>query len=279
MFGEDIRDEVNYSEDQRRQLLLIMPESNDDLETTAHKMHDLADVERGDSLAIMTCHYLRTTGQESAAVDIARPRMTPAERMLFDYWRSNPELLPEVEPERDIKDITSSTGADVLALYRRQTLAMQRIWNNSAHTKGNVAWLYENLSFAIPLLNAVEKLIDTERDHVVQQVELAEMEQGEIQVAHKAVVVAMDNLNQIRCDVDTRSREINQHQEVLQAREQAIKSKVDSYKNQDGLNHEVKSRYYKGQRLVCPSTTLVVPLVNMFPMRSFSRVPIYLPTR
>jgi hypothetical protein len=156
---------------------------------------------------------------------------------------------------------------------------MQRIWNDSAHTKGNVAWLYENLSFAIPLLNAVEKLIDTERDHVVQQAELAEMEQAEIQVAHKAVTVSMDTLNQIRCNVDTRSREINQYQEVLQAREQAIKSKVDSYKNHHGLNHEVKRRYYKGQRLVRPSTTLVVPLVNVFPMRSFCRGPIYRPTR
>jgi hypothetical protein len=112
------------------------------------------------------------------------------------------------------------------------------------------------LSITHPLLaflsTCTTLIIDTERDHVVQQVELAEMEQAEIQVAPKAVAVSMDNLNQIRCNVDTLSREINQYQEVLQAREQAIKSKVDSYKCHHGLNHEVKSRYYKGQRFLAP---------------------------
>jgi hypothetical protein len=97
------------------------------------------------------------------------------------------------------------------------------------------------MTYAIPLVVAVSKVQAAERELRGGQKELTNMELAEVQTAHRIVAIASDNMNQAYQRLYQIARDINSSKKILQAREQAIKSKMANWKpKKDPVNDKRK---------------------------------------
>lgn len=81
-----------------------------------------------------------------------------------------------------------------------------------------------------------------ERDLVGVTKELKEMEMAEIETAHKAVAIAMDNRNRAFAAMKSLCGQINHAKDIIQARQHAIKSKLPNYK---GKKRRINDQPYR----------------------------------
>lgn len=210
---------------------LPVPDPSDNLETTARKLRVLADVvTAGYSLAVRTGFQL-AAHQECDPEALAKSSMTPQELTQYEAWR-NGARMPHVDWANDKKAVPP--GAGTAKRYTVRATAISRIWDHEGITAENAAWLTSNMTYAIPLVVAVSKVQAAERELRGGQKELTDMELAEVQTAHRIVAIASDNMNQI-------ARDINSSKEIIQAREQAIKSKMANWKpKKDPVNDKHK---------------------------------------
>ena len=199
---------------------LPMPEATDNLETTVRKMEALAAVvSSGRSLAVAT-GFQKAAHAERDPEKLARMSMTPKEVAQFEAWKAG-VTMPPFDWVSNVKPVQGGAQSQIRMGHRAK--AMDRIWAHEGATAQNASWLASNMAYAIPLVVAVTKVQVAERELRGGQSELADLELAEVQTIHKAVAVAMDNMNNIYQQLNNLSRSINQSKEVLQAYEHHIR--------------------------------------------------------
>ncbi|RYP54417.1 hypothetical protein DL769_010358 [Monosporascus sp. CRB-8-3] len=221
---------------------LPLPHPDDDLQQIAKKMEDLARVvEDGKSLAIRT-GYRDAKNQERDPIQVAKQAMTPAELDQYTAWSAGVNM-PSFDWNANRKAVRGGVGSQ--QRFQEYAAAMDEIWQHEGTSPENAAWLVVNMTYAIPLVIAVVKVARARKDLAGGSKELDEIEMAEMQTAHKIVSVAMDNMNQVVRQVRLLSSRIDHAKAIIQAREHAIKSKMESWRpKQDPIN---KQRAFLGK--------------------------------
>ena len=201
---------------------LGVPEQTDDLEATARKLEALAQtVRQGKSLAVSTDFKL-TVHQRRDALAVARERMNLTEIMQYDAWAGGVpiETFDWATCRREVPTSIRSASR-----FKRYVTAMQRIWKDFTPNEQNASWIMAHAAHLSPLITAMTKVIAAEKELTGGRPELSEMEAAELQTVHKITTTAMSNVNAMLAHIKMLTRSINYSREILQARENAIKSK------------------------------------------------------
>lgn len=214
--------------------LLPVPEPTDDLETTVRKITALARiVEQGKSIAVHTGFRL-AAHQERDPEILARKSMISQELVQYDAWKAG-STMPTIDWTNGVKAVPG--GAKCQQRMEQRALALNTIFQRDDITAQNASWFTSNMAYGIPLVKAVSKVASARRELTGGQSTLTADELAEIQTAHRVVAIAMDNMNQIYRRINILSRDIIHSKEILQAREHALKTKIDGYKpKQDPIN-------------------------------------------
>lgn len=135
--------------------LLPIPKPEDDLETTARKLHGLADaVSNGGSLKLSSCQASASRKQAEAEA-FAKERMSTRELKQYEEWKTKKLTLP-------VFDWTANRQLPVpraaLKTYTQRAAAMDIIWQRQDTTPAHAAWLTENMPEMMPLDRAITKL-------------------------------------------------------------------------------------------------------------------------
>lgn len=215
-------------------LLLPVPEPTDDLETTVRKITALARiVEQGRSIAVHTGFRLAAHEERGPEI-LARKSMTSQELVQYDAWKTG-STMPTTDWANGVKAVPG--GAKSQQRMEQRALALNTIFQRDDITTQNASWFTSNMAYGIPLVKAVSEVASARRELTGGQSTLTADELAEIQTAHRVVAIAMDNMNQIYRRLNILSRAINQSKEILQAREHALKTKIDGYKpKQDSID-------------------------------------------
>ncbi|EYE97481.1 uncharacterized protein EURHEDRAFT_295634 [Aspergillus ruber CBS 135680] len=232
-----------------------IPEIDDDLETTANKLKDLASVvQRGNSLALWTGLKAATPQPRSDAVTNARMQMTPSERQAYDAWKEGKYQIPEFEWTGNVAVVPK--GAQSLKKFEKRAIAMDIIWGwrplsqperedkgeegegssasdstsmNARATPENASWLTFNMPATLPLIQAVVRVLNAEKQ--AQQnphAGLSEMEIVEMETARKIVAAAERNRSRELERIRLLTRSITQNTEVMKARIQSLEKRLQS---------------------------------------------------
>lgn len=231
-----------------------IPEIDDDLETTAAKLKDLASVvQKGNSLALWTGLKAATPQPRSDAETNARMQMTPSERQVYDAWKEGKYQIPEFEWMGNVAVVPK--GAQSLKKFEKRAIAMDIIWGwrplsqperedkgegegssasdsistNARATPENASWLTFNMPATLPLIQAVVRVLNAEKQ--AQQnphAGLSEMEIVEMETARKIVAAAERNRSRELERIRLLTRSISQNTEVMKARIQSLEKRLQS---------------------------------------------------
>ncbi|ODM16468.1 hypothetical protein SI65_07975 [Aspergillus cristatus] len=226
-----------------------IPEIDDDLETTATKLKDLASVvQKGNSLALWTGLKVATPQPRSDAETNARMQMTPSERQAYDAWKEGKYQIPEFEWTGNVAVVPN--GAQSLKKFEKRAVAMDIIWGwrplsqpereedkekegssgvSTRATPENASWLTFNMPATLPLIQAVVRVLNAEKQ--AQQnphAGLSEMEVVEMETARKIVAAAERNRSRELERIRLLTRSISQNTEVMKARIQSLEKRLQS---------------------------------------------------
>lgn len=226
-----------------------IPEIDDDLETTATKLKDLASVvQKGNSLALWTGLKAATPQPRSDAETNARMQMTPSERQAYDAWKEGKYQIPEFEWTGNVAVVPN--GVQSLKKFEKRAVAMDIIWGwrplsqpereedkekegssgvTARATPENASWLTFNMPATLPLIQAVVRVLNAEKQ--AQQnphAGLSEMEVVEMETARKIVATAERNRSRELERIRLLTRSISQNTEVMKARIQSLEKLLQS---------------------------------------------------
>ncbi|AGK89732.1 hypothetical protein [Cryphonectria parasitica bipartite mycovirus 1] len=222
--------------------VLPVPDETDNLQTTARKLAALAAiVERGKSLAVHT-GYAGAAHATRDPVDLAKTSMTPAEVKQYETWARGIRM-PEFNFVTNREPLRGQEGAR--KRYERRARAMNKIWKTNVAVAENAMFVSIHLTYMVPLVAAVSKIEAAEMELVGGSNDLTEMELAEVQTAHKITSIASANMNSMMEQIRRLTSSINSSKEIIQAREHAIKRKIQGYKpKKDPIND---ARQYLGE--------------------------------
>jgi len=233
-----------------------IPEIDDDLETTATKLKDLASVvQKGNSLALWTGLKAATPQPRSDAETNARMQMTPSERQAYDAWKEGKYQIPEFEWSGNVAVVPK--GAQSLKKFEKRAVAMDVIWGqrplsqpdredkekegssgaSARATPENASWLTFNMPATLPLIQAVVRVLNAEKQ--AQQnphAGLSEMEMVEMETARKIVAAAERNRSRELERIRLLTRSISQNTEVMKTRIQSLEKRFQSSSSQSSLS-------------------------------------------
>ncbi|PHH67958.1 hypothetical protein CDD82_954 [Ophiocordyceps australis] len=116
--------------------LVPIPELGDDVETTARKMKDLAEIiDDGKSLAVCT-GYAAAKNQERDPIQIATKTMSTPELDQYDAWVKGIEM-PTFDWNANLEPVPG--GANSIKRYKKHAMAMDIIWKHEGATPDNAA--------------------------------------------------------------------------------------------------------------------------------------------
>jgi len=216
--------------------LLPAPDQTDNLMALARKLRAIADVvEAGRSAAVAT-GFKGAAQQERDPEKIAQQSMTAKEEQQYNVWVKG-IAMPAFDWDA-YRDAPPS-GKETQKRYGLHAQAMNRVWATDKADIHHAVWLFKNWSYAIPLITAVEKVIGAERGLHGGLKDLNDFELAEIQTIHKYNSVAAEKINETYAELNKVARDINQSKSILQAREHALKRKIEGYKpKRDLVNDE-----------------------------------------
>lgn len=226
--------QVNYNDTRDiAQGQLPLPEPTDNLEVTDHKLRALAKVvEHGASIAVAT-GYKPAAHEQRDPEELARKRMTPEQTAQYDSWKSGIEM-PDFDWANNHKAVPK--GASSAICFANWARAIAEIWNHADAQAEHASWIASNMTYALPLVVAVAKVHAAQRELKGGQDEISEIELAEMQTAHKAVAVAMENVHKVNKCLNELNRSLNRSREILQAREHQIKAKMTNKKRKGTHN-------------------------------------------
>lgn len=156
--------------------LLPLPKPEDDLETTARKLHGLADaVSNGGSLTLPSSSASASRKQAEAEA-FAKERMSTRELKQYEEWKTKKLRLP-------VLDWTANQQHPVpraaLKTYTQRAAAMDIIWQRQGTSPAHAAWLTEKMPEMMPLVRATTKLRNAQA-HLEKHSSMAGLTAGEI---------------------------------------------------------------------------------------------------
>jgi hypothetical protein len=203
--------------------LLPVPLPTDNLPTLVRKWEALAElVETGKSVAVYT-GYKTAAQQVRDPEQLAKKNFTPLESKQYDAWKAGAIMN---QPDWANCHGAAVTGTQATKRMTDRTNALRIIYRNDDITLENYAWVHTNMAYLLPLIVAVSKIQAAERELQGGQEELTPNELAEIQAIHKINAVAMKRINDIGQEINRLNRRGNAARETLQAREHAIKAKL-----------------------------------------------------
>lgn len=222
--------------------ILRIPETEDDLETTATKLEALADVaRRGNSLALWTGLKGAKSRSQPGIVQgrdtesDARLQMSPMEREQYDAWKAGKCWVPEFDWKENVAAIPR--GAQSLRKFGQRAAAMDVVWGRQQKQEDNddsgdgderarpenASWLTFNMPFMLPLTNAITRVSNAEKQaQQAPHTGLSEMEVVEMETARKIVAAAERNRTRELERIRKLTRSITENAEVLRARVQHL---------------------------------------------------------
>ncbi|KAJ5683409.1 hypothetical protein N7462_006574 [Penicillium macrosclerotiorum] len=195
-------------------LFLPIPTDEDDLETTASKLHDLADVVSGGNSLALTSG--QTATHQNNAEDFAKERMRPSELMQYEAWKEQSVSLPAFNWVAHVKPVPP--GA--LKTFSQRAVAMTTIWKGYTATPENAVWLTDNYPYLLPLVKAVTKVVNAQ-SHLEKHNPFAGLnarEVIEIQALHLINLTAEKNLARERARVRDLMESVHQSLAVIRDR-------------------------------------------------------------
>lgn len=137
--------------------LLPTPRPEDDLETTARKLHGLTDaLSNGGSLTLLPSQR-RSQSFDQYVEAFAKARMTTQELTQYNKWKENKLTIPDF----DWTNWTCPVAAEAIKTFTHRATAMDILWHRpgAAATPGNAVWLSNHLHTILPLVKAIEKRV------------------------------------------------------------------------------------------------------------------------
>lgn len=204
--------------------ILPLPQRRDSLITIATKMKALARVANdGKSIAVATW-FVGARDQVRDPELLARMSMRSLEWRQYQSWK-NGVIMPKFDWVRNREIVPGGDGSHRRFTERAQ--AMATIYNVEDVAPENAAWLYQHMSYAIPLVRAVVRVARAEK-HIRRGGGLAVtnwMELAEAQTARKAVAVSTYRVNEVWAELRKLEASINQCVEAIEAREHIVRAK------------------------------------------------------
>lgn len=231
--------------------ILSIPETEDDLETTATKMEALADVaRRGNSLALWTglkgakSRFQPGIVQGRDTESDARAQMTPMEREQYDAWKAGKCPVPGFDWKENVAAIPRGTQS--LKKFGQRAAVMDVVWGyrqqkppdqekdgkdgdggDGRATPENASWLTFNMPFMLPLTNAITRVSNAEKQaQQAPHAGFSEMEVVEMETARKIVAAAERNRTRELERIRKLTRSITENAEVLRARVQHLEERT-----------------------------------------------------
>ncbi|KAE8146508.1 hypothetical protein BDV25DRAFT_162325 [Aspergillus avenaceus] len=222
--------------------ILPVPEDTDDLETTARKIEDLAQVvEDGNSLALWTGLKLASMRDPET---LAEAQMTLSELELYEEWKRmrNPRIDGVDNDDTASRDTTTTTmklpefnwdenkapvpsGAQSVKKFTQRAAAMDVVWGHQGATAEHAAWLTFNMVHILPLIKAITKLSNIQK-HIKETDPLAgkltNTEAAELETARKVIAITEGIKTREMGKIRKQIRSIHESAAALKSRMQAL---------------------------------------------------------
>lgn len=202
---------------------LPIPQNGDDLETTARKRQSLARVLSSGHRLLVGPGHVSTPEQKQTAEEFARDRMTSPEMTQYDAWKMGIIQLPEL----DWYNNRVQVAPEAMQTFSRRAIAMDIIWRRQGTVPENAAWLTINMSFLMPLVKAVTKIIGAEEHFRKNECDarLADHDIAEIKMLKRVNAIAEGNVTRERERLRMLSDSIHKSQALLKRRVNDIPEK------------------------------------------------------
>ncbi|KAK9476815.1 hypothetical protein V1514DRAFT_344370 [Lipomyces japonicus] len=228
------------------------PQDNDDLATIARKMEALADIIlNGKSLAVAT-GFGEASHQERDPKKLARQAMKHKELEMYNAWKLGAHL-PKFNWETYKSEVPVGVGS--AARYAKKAHAMARIWNYESATAENASSLMSHSINMIPLISAVVRVLNAERERSGGQSDLSALELAKAQTTHRVVAVAMNKLNNTLREIKLFTEQLNISKDIIQAREHSLKAKISRYKHRNDSSDTIEQNICVPEQCVKPRET------------------------
>lgn len=200
---------------------LPIPEENDNLETVAKKMEDLAAVvKRGGNIATAT-GFKPLTRPEHNSIIRARNSMTSDEASQYDSWLKGYFLFPSMDWDANTEHVP--TGIDALKYMDKRAQALNEVYGVNIANAENALWFTQKHEDLLPCLDAVAKVQYARRTQNKTQTELYGMQLAEIQIIHSAKAVANRVTNDVFQQYNDLYGQIKDSMEIIKDRCDAVK--------------------------------------------------------
>lgn len=238
--------------------ILALPSREDDLETTISKVRALSEVvEKGQSLALRTGqHVSEHAAEHRDAESIARSQMSIKERVSYDAWKAGHHLIPEINWTEHVAVV--GTGARSRKRFAQRAWAMDVVWGgreqeqdeegkrkrkegaegddgharDSSRVKAtpeNALWLTLNMPVMLPLLKAVVRVSNAEKQARLDPYYaglLSEMDVVEIKTVRKTIAAIDDNVARAKAEIRNYAQSFNRCYGIIMARAQQLEGKL-----------------------------------------------------
>ncbi|KAF2858357.1 hypothetical protein K470DRAFT_272491 [Piedraia hortae CBS 480.64] len=203
--------------------ILQVPNPGDDMDKTMKIVQALSSVvDEGKSIAAAT-GYVLATNKPVPPEDAAMSHMTPEQELAYRGWKSGADL-PQIEWTVSRVDVPGGPQSD--AHFSKRAAAMRVLFKDQDIDQQNAVWLTFNAPDLLPLVKAVEKILNAERDSTGGQVGIKSQELADYQTLRKVIGVASSNANKEMADLRAKMKAIMSSVERLQAQEKILKAKV-----------------------------------------------------
>ena len=224
--------------------ILPMPQDSDTLEEMSDKLRNIAAlVEQGGSAAVAT--GFKTVPHKSGDYEkVGRIRMTAMEKEQYESWIEGIRV-PDFDWAANKREIPAGKGN--AERYTRLAKAMNIMYVRDDVTAEHASWLTENWAYALPLVNALDKVQQARHEHERQPADRSppprdELQRAEMHVAHLANAIASKKLNDTFRKLNQLTKSINHSKDILQAREHELRTKMLGGKHKSPIKRPRKRR-------------------------------------
>jgi len=210
--------------------VLLMPDLADTLTSLKDKMHLLGQVVmKGQSVAVAT-GSIKAAKENDDYEENAREDMLPRELEQYIAWK-NGSKMPDMDWPTCRKALAVDPVASILAEDRVE--ALNRIWKVDHLDSENLAWIESNMSYAMPLITAVTKVIIAEKDFTDAQSESdrQRLEMAEVETIEKIVAVTDVTMNRIVQERHRQLATVTRSIKVLQNVQQKFERRMREHGN------------------------------------------------
>ena len=195
--------------------MLLAPQKKDSLANMVDKLRAISEVvAKGKSAAVQTGFV----GASGDPVYRARKVMTRQERVQYDAWKEGVPM-PEFKWLTYVGKVPAEPTAK--ASFERHAQAMDVIWRTKEAKPVHAAYVFKNMTYAIPLVMACGKII--EKRQSIQ-------EYAEIETIHRCSEIVSEKLTKALREQEEQKQFFDESMKILQAREEQMRDRIPSLK-------------------------------------------------